>query len=270
LLIFSHGYSAHRRQSTHFCTHVASHGYVVAAPDHVGNTVIDVVLRELAEGRRGRAEALAGVEQSIADRPRDVALVIDRVADFVQVDRARIGLAGHSFGGWTCLASAGALAAVRAVVAFAPSGGRAPTYPGRNPMAEALDLAWGRDIATLVLAAERDTLLPLEGVRELFARIRDPKRMIVLEAADHLHFLDNIEMMHEAFRTMPAPALFGDRNRLVPPLAELCAPAHAYAFVRGAGLAHLDAHVARREEARRYLEHELSDALRTRGIRALF
>lgn len=42
-VVFSHGFAGHRRQSTHFCTHLASHGYVVAAPDHVGNTTADVM-----------------------------------------------------------------------------------------------------------------------------------------------------------------------------------------------------------------------------------
>ena len=42
-IVFSHGFAGHRRQTTHLCTHLASHGYVVAAPDHVGNTTIDVI-----------------------------------------------------------------------------------------------------------------------------------------------------------------------------------------------------------------------------------
>src|SRR5262245_37468056 len=42
LVVFSHGYGGHRRQSTFLCTHLASHGYVVVAPDHTGNTLRDV------------------------------------------------------------------------------------------------------------------------------------------------------------------------------------------------------------------------------------
>src|SRR5690348_5730962 len=41
LVMFSHGYGGHRRQSTFLCTHLASHGYVVAAVDHTGNTILD-------------------------------------------------------------------------------------------------------------------------------------------------------------------------------------------------------------------------------------
>ena len=43
LVVFSHGWGGHRRQTTHFCTHLASHGYVVASPDHTGNTMVDTM-----------------------------------------------------------------------------------------------------------------------------------------------------------------------------------------------------------------------------------
>src|SRR5262245_23650258 len=43
LVMFSHGFGGHRRQSTFLCTHLASHGYVVAASDHTGNTLLDVM-----------------------------------------------------------------------------------------------------------------------------------------------------------------------------------------------------------------------------------
>ena len=49
LVVFSHGYGGERRQSTFFCTHLASHGYVIAAMDHVGNTTVEL-LSGLAAG----------------------------------------------------------------------------------------------------------------------------------------------------------------------------------------------------------------------------
>ena len=39
LILFSHASYGHRRQSSFLCAHLASHGYVVAAADHTGNTV---------------------------------------------------------------------------------------------------------------------------------------------------------------------------------------------------------------------------------------
>src|SRR5262249_61965308 len=43
LVLFSHGFGGHRRQSTFLTTHLASHGYVVAAPDHTGTTLVDLL-----------------------------------------------------------------------------------------------------------------------------------------------------------------------------------------------------------------------------------
>ncbi len=43
LVVYSHPSAGHRRQSSFLCTHLASHGYVVAAVDHAGNTALDFV-----------------------------------------------------------------------------------------------------------------------------------------------------------------------------------------------------------------------------------
>jgi predicted dienelactone hydrolase len=50
LIAFSHSSWGHRRQATFLCTYLTSHGYVVAAVDHLGNTI-----GGLAQIRRGPA-----------------------------------------------------------------------------------------------------------------------------------------------------------------------------------------------------------------------
>ena len=68
----------HRRQSTFFCTHLASHGYVVAAVDHTGNTITDVMqaMLQIAGGARCRTSA-GELGQFIALRPDDVVFLLD-------------------------------------------------------------------------------------------------------------------------------------------------------------------------------------------------
>src|SRR5688500_10681277 len=45
LVVYSHASYGHRRQSSLLCAHLASHGYVVAAADHSGNTAADFAER---------------------------------------------------------------------------------------------------------------------------------------------------------------------------------------------------------------------------------
>src|SRR5215475_12150407 len=41
LALYSHTSGGHRRQASFLCTHLASHGYLVAAADHTGNTTAE-------------------------------------------------------------------------------------------------------------------------------------------------------------------------------------------------------------------------------------
>src|ERR1700730_4572258 len=132
LILFSHTSAGHRRQSSFLCTHLASHGYIVAAVDHTGNTADDAAERARAGTTRGPAELDAYVAKIIADRVPDLRFLLDQVlvgaAGDVgpQVDAQRIGLVGWSFGGWTVLAAPETDARYIAVVALAPGGNSRP------------------------------------------------------------------------------------------------------------------------------------------------
>jgi predicted dienelactone hydrolase len=271
LVVFSHGYGGHRRQSTFLCTHLASHGYVVAAMDHTGNTVIEVLQVTLA-AQMGQPPPDPETELAtlMPTRPADVTFVIDRLlADTVDgvttIDADRIGMSGHSFGGWTTLMATARDRRIRTALALAPAGGSTP-LPGA-PLTAALDFAWGRDVPTLFLVADSDTLLPLNGMRELLGRTTSPKRMIVLENADHMHFCDQIEVAHEFLRTMPPP-VFDAIVKAMKPIADLCPADSAYRFVRGLGLAHVDAHLRGMKAAAQFLDGDVIAALATAGIAA--
>src|SRR5262249_48599372 len=239
LVLFSHGYGGHRRQSTFFCTHVASHGYVVAACDHSGNTVFDVA-QETLTARSGGAVPDFGeaLRTSAAARPADVRALLDQLLDGLAgdlgrlVDQDRIGMSGHSFGGWTTLVVTAQERRIRAALPLAPAGGEVP-MPVPRVLHETLDFAWRREVPTPFLGAERDSLLPLEGMYELLQRTPSRwKKMVVLKNTDHMHFCDRIEQVHEMFRLMPPPE-FEEGARRVPPIDQLAPPDHAYRCVRG-------------------------------------
>ncbi len=104
LIVFSHGNTGIRVQSVFFATHLASHGFVVATPDHHGNTFIDAV-----------AEIFDPF--SAENRPLDMSFLIDQMLALSAgsgglfegaIDSAKIGASGHSFGGFTTFVLTGA------------------------------------------------------------------------------------------------------------------------------------------------------------------
>lgn len=97
LVVLSHGYGGSWRNLSWLAGELAARGYIVAAPDHPGTTTFD----------RGPAEAA-----KLWERPRDLSRLIDALrADnglAAHIDAKRIAVVGHSLGGWTAAALAGA------------------------------------------------------------------------------------------------------------------------------------------------------------------
>ncbi|HEY3982048.1 MAG TPA: dienelactone hydrolase family protein [Streptosporangiaceae bacterium] len=271
LVIFSHHSGGHRQASSFVGIHLASHGYVVAAMDHS-----EVVAPELA-GRDGEtaAERSARMAAMIASRVPDVRFLLDHllagrdrggpVPGGLELDPERVGLAGFSFGGWTALAAPESEPRVRAVVALAP-GGIPDPRPGVLPLT--LAFGWGRAVPVLCLAAENDTPIPLDGLRELFGRMPPPKRMFILRNADHQHFVDDAAVQHEAVRTASFPAEVAWLPAGMRPAGDLCPPEHAYLFSRGLALSHLDAALRQLPAAAEFLDGDVTGALAARGVAA--
>lgn len=255
LVVFSHGFAGHRRQSTFFTTHLASHGYVVVSADHAGNTFVDLMT--------DRSRAIAEVwRSSMAARPLDVRFLIDAAAGGklgIPAETARVGITGHSFGGWTSVRSVADEPRLAAVVALAPAIG----VPG---LRDALDLAWTRPVPTLVIAAARDSIVALDTVERTFAELAPPADLVVLADTDHLHFCDNAKLVHEQFRAMPFQLV--PLGQPLPPFAELAPAAAGLDATSGLGLAHLDAHVRDHTDARAWLDGSLAAKLAASGIDA--
>ena len=228
LILFSHHSRGNRRSATYLTTHLASHGYLVAALDHS-----EVVAPEIA----------GNVQGFIANRVPDARFLLDYVfASAIpctaRPDPDRIAIVGHSAGGWTALALPETDTRIRAVVALAPGGASNPK-PGIIPAT--LSFNWPRPPATLYIVAEDDVLTPIAGMHELYSHTPGPKQMVVLPRADHLHFVDNVEQAHEQLRAASLPPEASWISREMRPIAELCTGEEAHRQIQSYTVAHLSA-----------------------------
>jgi dienelactone hydrolase len=268
LIVFSHSSGGNRQQSTFLCTHLSSHGYFVAALDHS-----EVVAAELARNENETDEQKTSrIEAWVANRVPDIRFLLDSLLNNApgdseaKIDPTRIGIVGHSFGGWTALAATEVEQRIRAVVALAPGGSSQPK-PGI--IRATLTFRWGRDVPTLYLVAEGDVFTPLAGMYELFESTPATKHMFILRRADHMHFMDNVEEMHEAVRKMQFPRESAWISKEMQPIAELCSGEQAQLFVRGLTLCHMDATLRGLEAAQRLLVGDMEAELVERGVDAI-
>jgi len=108
IIVFSHGLASRPEDYAEGLQHLASHGFLVAAPQHPGSDTI-----WLQQMLKGLHQDIYDVNDFI-DRPKDISYVIDELSRRNQVEfqgklgLTNIGIAGHSFGGYTALAIAGA------------------------------------------------------------------------------------------------------------------------------------------------------------------
>ena len=95
LLVFSHGFGGINTQSTQLMEALASHGFIIASPEHTGNTALD------------RSDDMPAEK-----RVPDVSFIIDTLFERSntpgdafegRMDESKVGVLGHSYGGSTAM-----------------------------------------------------------------------------------------------------------------------------------------------------------------------
>ena len=227
LVVFSHGNSGLRQQSTFLTTHLASWGFIVAAPDHVGNT-FDEMLRLETDDQRRDVHLRARTQ-----RPLDVQRIVTALVDeehakqgLPEIESTRIGVAGHSYGGWTALKIPALDPRVVSVCCVAPA---SEPFVGHRAFAEG-ELPLSPDVGALVLAAEDDVLVDrATSIEPLFERLGAHARIEWLDRADHYHFCDGVELLHKVHENAPRPNL----PRPPRPVSELRTEADTHPWLAG-------------------------------------
>jgi predicted dienelactone hydrolase len=228
LILFSHFSGGSKTSSSFLCEHLASHGYAVASLDHSDHTLPRPSDAADPEEKNARLRAL------IEARVPDIQFLLGVVGNA----RQRVGIVGHSFGGWTALAAPSKVSRIEAVVALAPAGASRPR-PGIIPAT--LDFAWDREAPTLVIAGDSDVSIPLDCIRDVFDRVPSFRRLVVLRGVDHLHFVDRAEEQHERVRTMAFPPELQWIQQEMRAFADLRPETEAHRIVAGLTVAHFDA-----------------------------
>jgi predicted dienelactone hydrolase len=213
VVLFSHGNGGVRQQSFFMTEWLASHGFIVAAPDHVGNTILDAVLET----------DIPTIEAAVL-RPTDMSRTLDAVFRESDdpgsplagmADDLRVGIAGHSFGGFTSFRVAGATIDQALLVeeCMAMDGGllcsdletvTIPSSQADDRVMAALPQAPGGAIAmlpsmgfedvsvpTMIQAGNADQTTPLdeESVAP-YEQLTVPSSLLVIDQAGHFTFSD--------------------------------------------------------------------------------
>ena len=106
LAVFSHGFTSNRFHFKYLAEHLASHGYVVVVPEHIGSN------SKFKEAFL-RGELSIGVSPiEFFNRPIDITYLLNKIENHPEfqgrINWEQVGILGHSFGGNTALVVSGA------------------------------------------------------------------------------------------------------------------------------------------------------------------
>lgn len=183
VVFFSHGSGGIRMQSTYYTVDMASHGYVVVSPDHIGNTLSDIIVTgDLTT---------ADLAESLGNRPLDLSFVREELELLEDgdplseiMDFEHVGVTGHSFGALTSLRWMGQGADVDAVVAQAPPSMELNWLAISTPLADfttPIQLQVGGTDLTLPAETNADTVWDAAS---------EPRSRMTLSNAGHFTFSD--------------------------------------------------------------------------------
>ena len=262
LLVFSHGYGGSGLGSVFFTERLAARGWIVVAPDH-HDSHSAVRIRTGQKKEFDRWELLRHAKEIASSSPKDrwkylyrldeMKLTLDRMLTHPSfgklIDRQRIAVGGHSFGGFTALGLCGTIkechdTRIKAVLLFSTgSGGYLFTE----------DELRGVRIPSMLFIGEREkeqyrgAKTMSEFSDKIWRSMSPPKYFLEVRGANHFSFNNRFMDTH--------------RTRL------LSGSEEQYEVIRRYSIAFLEKHVAGKNDSGRVLEQ--SDPMLTHYVKEL-
>lgn len=255
LVILSHGFGADRRFLGYLAEHLASYGITVAAIEHPASNV--AWLNKVLAGQvYGSSENILPATEFV-DRPKDISFLIDELERLNQYspllkgkfNTQQVVVIGHSLGGYTALAVAGASPDLDHLRQFCDDPTRVGLSPAdwvqcsaselkqenlnfRDPRVVrviALNPVMGRvfdaeslagiKIPTLILAGTDDSITPALSQQLLpFSQLKGPKYLLTAIGGTHLSVGDPKNLNQAVTQTLFTRELQGEASE---PLREL-------------------------------------------------
>jgi len=183
LVIISHGNGGSHLLYRTISTYLAKNGYIVAMPEHYGNNRNNNTLENTTE--------------NLETRPRHISLTIDFLLSDTwfneNIEQNKIGVIGHSMGGYTALALAGGIPRTKEGVVIEV----VPDFRIKAIVLLAAGSGWFANslekvtIPILMMTAEYDPITPKWNAEIVLNYVPDKSKVIFkeVEAAGHYSFL---------------------------------------------------------------------------------